>query len=215
MPKLELFNVDGKNVGEVSAREEIFGVKPNNHVLHTTLCWYQASQRRGTHSAKTRGEVRGGGKKPWKQKGTGRARAGSIRSPLWRKGGVIFAPKPRDYSFALPKKVRQLALRVALSDKVREGKIKVLDEFRVSAAKTKQAAKMLEALNLSGKVLFVFGKENDQFYKAVRNISCVKIIPVGELNIFDLLNSEWVVAEKSAILKMEERFSYASRTNNS
>ena len=204
MPQLPLYNIEGKSVGDISAAEEVFGREPNEHVVHSALCWYLASQRRGTHSTKDRSEVRGGGKKPWRQKGTGRARAGTIRSPLWRKGGVIFGPKPRDYSYNLPKKIRKLALKVALSDKAKEGRVKIVDEFKLSEIKTKLAQKMLKDLEISGKVLMVLGSENEGFSKAARNIKGVELLLDKELNIFDLLAAEWVLAEKSAVAHLEE-----------
>lgn len=204
MPQLPLYNIEGKNVGDIAAADELFGRAPNEHVVYSALRWYLASQRRGTHSTKTRGEVRGGGKKPWRQKGTGRARAGSIRSPLWRKGGVIFGPKPRDYSYSLPKKIRKLALKVALSDKTKEGKVKIVDEFKFSEIKTKLAKKLLKDLEISGKVLMILGGENEVFTKASRNLKGVKLVLDKDLNIFDLLAAEWVLAEKSAISHLEE-----------
>lgn len=207
MPKLPLFSVEGKSTGEIKTSDEIFGKKPNEHAVHTALTWYLAARRRGTHSAKTRAEVRGGGVKPWRQKGTGRARAGSIRSPLWRKGGVIFGPKPRDYSFNLSKKARKLALKVVLSDRARENKLKIVEELKLEKAKTKLAAKLLEDLGVSGKVLLVLGKENEIFKKASRNLAGVCPVKTGELNIFDLLMAEWVVVEKSAVPQIEEALS--------
>jgi large subunit ribosomal protein L4 len=204
MTKLPLYSIDGKSSGEVSASKEIFAQEPNQHLVHSALVWFLASQRRGTHSTKTRAEVRGGGKKPWRQKGTGRARVGSIRSPLWRKGGVIFGPKPRSYGYNLPRKARKLALKVSLSDKAKAGKVKIVDELKVPEAKTKLAARVLSDLKVSGKTLIVLGKENQQFEKAARNLAGVKLVPAREVNIFDLLNAEWMVAEKSALKTFEE-----------
>ncbi|MDD5382194.1 MAG: 50S ribosomal protein L4 [Candidatus Margulisbacteria bacterium] len=204
MIDLPLCDLSGKSAGKVSASNEVFGQKLNEPVVQTALVWYLASTRRGTHGSKTKAEVSGGGKKPWKQKGTGRARAGSNRSPLWRKGGVVFGPKPRDYGFALPKKARKLALKVALSDKAKEGKVKVVDEFKLSGPKTKLAVKLLLDLGVSGKILLVMDKDNEQFERAARNIRGVKITRSRELNIFDLLNAEWLLAEKKAIASLEE-----------
>jgi len=184
--------------------KDIFGVEMNENVVHQTVIWYLASQRRGTQSAKTRAEVRGGGKKPWRQKGTGRARAGSSRSPLWRKGGVIFAPKPRDYGYALPKKVKKLALRVALSDKAKANKVQVVPELKVAEAKTKLAAKLLKEMKLEGKVLILQAAADEVFTKAVRNVSGVKIMTVNELNIFDLVNADNLVMDKAALTKLGE-----------
>ncbi|MEE8638356.1 MAG: 50S ribosomal protein L4 [Candidatus Margulisiibacteriota bacterium] len=202
--KLPLYKMDGKDAGEISGSEEIFGRKANQAVVHSALVWYLASQRRGTQSAKTRAEVRGGGAKPWRQKGTGRARAGSNRSPLWRKGGVIFAPKPRDYGYSLPRKIRKLALKVALSDKAKARKVKTVEELKVSEPKTKLAAKIMKDLKLSGKTLIVLGQENQAFEKAARNLEGVKLLLAKDLNIFDLLNAEWMLTEKSAIARLEE-----------
>ncbi|MFH1542203.1 MAG: 50S ribosomal protein L4 [bacterium] len=204
MPKLPLYDVSGKSSGEFSGSEKMFGAKANEQVVHSTLVWYQACQRRGTQSSLTRAEVRGGGKKPWKQKGTGRARAGSIRSPLWRTGGVIFAPKPRSYAYSLPKKIKTLALRIVLSDKAKENKVKIVEELNVAEAKTKLALKLFEGLKISGKTLILLGQDNKLFTKAARNIRGVTILPAKDLNIFDLLNADWVVAEKSAVKKLEE-----------
>jgi large subunit ribosomal protein L4 len=204
MTKLPLFTLDGKNTGEVAAPKEIFAQEPNEHAVHSALVWFLASQRRGSHSAKTRAEVRGGGKKPWRQKGTGRARAGSIRSPLWRKGGVVFGPKPRSYAFNLPRKVRKLALRVALSDMAKAGKVKVVTELKLAQAKSKLAAKALADLKVTGKTLIVLGQENEQFEKAGRNLAGVKLVMFKDVNIFDILNADWLVVEKAAISKMKE-----------
>ncbi len=210
MPQLPLYDVEGKSQGKVSASDEVFGRETNQHVVYETLRWFQASKRRGTHSSKTRAEVRGGGKKPWRQKGTGRARAGSIRSPLWRKGGVIFGPKPRDYSYSLPRKVRKLALKVALSDKVKEGKVKVVEEFKVAEAKTKVVAKFLTDLDVSGSVLCILGNENEVFVKAARNLSGMTLTSAKNLNIFDLLKAGTIVTEKGAITQLEEVLGHAS-----
>jgi large subunit ribosomal protein L4 len=183
---------------------KIFGEKENEHAVHAALVWYLSSRRRGTHSAKTRSEVRGGGTKPWRQKGTGRARVGSIRSPLWRKGGVIFPPKPRNYAFHLPKKARKLAIRVVLSDKARAGKIKVVDELKVAEPKTRLAVKLLKDLKQEGRILVVLAKEDQVFAKAARNIAGVKVSLPKDLNIFDLLSAEWLLMEKAAVGALEE-----------
>lgn len=202
--ELPLYDAEGKSAGKLKASEDIFGKEMNQPVVQSTLVWYLASQRAGTHSAKTRGEVRGGGVKPWKQKGTGRARAGSIRSPLWRKGGVVFGPKPRDYGFTLPKKVRKQALRMALSDKAREGKLQIIEEFKVKEPKTKLALSLIKGLGIKGKSLFILENENSDFNRAARNLAGVKLTVLGGLNIFDLLEADWVVVEKTVISKMEE-----------
>ncbi len=203
MSQLPLFDVSGKSLGEVNASDSVFAQEPNEQVVYDVLKWYQASKRRGTHSTKTRAEVRGGGKKPWRQKGTGRARAGSIRSPLWVKGGVAFGPKPRSYGYALPKKVRKLALKIVLSDKAKEGKLKVVEELKLPAMKTKEAKKLLKVLAISGKIVVLLAEDNELFRKAARNLPGVVILSCSELNIFDLLKSDWVVVEKKAIEKIE------------
>jgi large subunit ribosomal protein L4 len=204
MKKLPLYNVDGKSAGEISVSEKIFGQGANEQVVHSALIWFLASQRRGTHNTKTRAEVRGGGKKPWRQKGTGRARAGSTRSPLWRKGGVIFGPKPRSYAYSLPKKVRKLALRVALSDKAKAGKAKIVEELKASEPKTKLAAKLLKDLKVAGKILMVLAEENKSFERAARNLEGVELVSFKNLNIFDLLAAEWLLIERKAMAGLEE-----------
>jgi len=185
--------------------EKIFNEELNEPVVHEALHWFLASRRQGTHSAKTRAEVSGGGIKPWRQKGTGRARVGSIRSPLWRKGGVIFPPKPRDYSYSLPKKMRKLALRVVLSQMRREDRVMVVDTFSLPQPKTKEGVKFLEKLGVKDRVLIVLAQENGEFEKGVRNIDGAKIILSKDLNVFDLLKSDWALMEKKAVLQLEER----------
>ncbi len=202
--KLPLFDRAGQPAGEIEGAKEIFEQAMNEQVVHDTEVWYLASQRRGTHSSLTRSEGTGGGKKPWKQKGTGRARAGSIRSPLWRKGGVVFGPKPRDYGFALPKKVKQLALKVILSDKAREGKIKVASALDLAEAKTKAAVKFLSDLQVGGKTLIVTAEPSANFLRAARNVAGVSVTDYKELNVHDLLNNQWIVLEKKAAENLKE-----------
>lgn len=185
--------------------EKIFNEENNPAVVHEALRWYLASRRRGTHSAKTRAEVSGGGKKPWKQKGTGRARAGSNRSPLWRKGGVIFPPQPRSYGYALPVKVRKLALRVALSQLNKEDRIKVVTDFSLPEAKTKAGVKFLKDQGVSGRVLILTGKANQEFVRSVRNIAGVMVMPSKDLEIHSLLKSDWVLLDKEAVRQLEAR----------
>ena len=210
MLQLPVIDNDGNNIGEVKASAAVFGRKMNQHVVQETLRWFLASKRSGTHSSLTRAEVRGGGKKPWQQKGTGRARAGSNRSPLWKKGGVVFGPKPRDYSYALPQKVRKIALMVALSDKVKNNALKVVDAFKITEAKTKMAAAFFKAIKLSGKILCVVEKEDEIFSRAARNISGVKVIQIGDLNIYNLLNANLVVTSKNGLKEIEGFVSHAS-----
>ncbi|MDI6731302.1 MAG: 50S ribosomal protein L4 [Candidatus Margulisbacteria bacterium] len=210
MVQMLVFNEEGKNSGQVEASDAVFGRKMNQPVVQETLRWFLASRRAGTHGSKTRAEVRGGGKKPWQQKGTGRARAGSIRSPLWRKGGVVFGPKPRDYGYALPIKVRKAALMVVLSDKVKENAFKVVEAYKISSAKTKQAAAFLKGIGVSGKVLCIVGKKDEIFARSARNIDGVEIAAVNDLNVYNLLQADFVIAAKSEIPKIEEFADYAA-----
>lgn len=204
MPKVQVVNMQGSPVGELELNEYVFGIEPNTHVLHSAVVSQLASQRRGTHSTLLRGEVRGGGRKPWRQKGTGRARAGSIRSPLWRGGAIIFGPKPRAYGFSLPKKVRRLALRSALSSKVQEQSLIVLDDLNLSEAKTREMVKVLKALNVSKKALIVTDEFNDSVDRSARNIEGIKSTAVEGLNVVDLLKHDVLVVTKAAVTKMEE-----------
>ncbi len=203
--ELTLISSDGKKTGKVLVSDEVFSVPPNEHVVHSTLVWYLASRRRGTHSAKTMGEVSGGGVKPWRQKGTGRARVGSIRSPLWRGGGVIFPPKPRDYSYNLPKKVRKLALKVVLSQMARAKRIKLVPEIKVSGPKTKEMVKFLKGIGIEGRSLIVVDELNPNLELSARNIEGVKLYSPAELNIHDLLASDWLVMSKGAVTLLEGR----------
>ena len=207
MVEIPVYDLGGKSEGTISVAPEVFGQKENKHVVHSTLTWYLATKRRGGASTKTRGEVRGGGTKPWRQKGTGRARAGSIRSPLWRGGGVIFGPKPRDYSYNLPKKVRKLALKVVLSDKVKAGKVKVVPEVKLSEPKTKEIAKILKNLKVEGKGLIVTQGIDDKVIKAGRNLRGIKLVHEKDINIHDLLAAEWLLLTKGAVKSLEERLS--------
>ena len=187
--------------------EKIFNEEKNDAVVHEAVRWYLASRRQGTHSAKTRTEVSGGGKKPWKQKGTGRARAGSTRSPLWRKGGVIFPPKPRSYAYNLPKKVRQLAVRVLLSELNRAGRVRVLDAFSLAQPKAKEGAQFLKEQNTTGAVMIVMGDDNPNFERGVRNLAGVSVIRSNDLNIFDLARTDWLVLDKASLKQLTERLS--------
>lgn len=189
----------------VQLTEKIFNEKLNEAVVHETLRWYLASRRQGTHSAKTRTEVSGGGIKPWKQKGTGRARAGSIRSPLWRKGGVIFPPKPRDYSWNLPIKVKKLALRIVLSEMNRADRIKVIESFVLPQPKTSEGKKFIAGLGISGRAVIALGTENLNFERGVRNLDGVNVTLAKNLNIFDLLKSDWLVIDRTSLSQLEER----------
>ncbi|MBU0573315.1 MAG: 50S ribosomal protein L4 [Candidatus Margulisiibacteriota bacterium] len=202
---LDILNNQGKSVGTIELHEKVFGLKNNKALVHSVLVWYQASRRQGTHSTKTRAEVRGGGKKPWKQKGTGRARAGSIRSPLWNGGGVTFGPKPRDYSFDIPKKARKKAVATVLSQRAKDGKIKVIDALEFSSPKTAGMSKLLKDLKLVGeKVLLVDVPGNKNAALSVRNLSRAAYAASNAINIEDLLWAGSVVITKDALANVEE-----------
>ncbi len=204
MPKVQLFNMQGDSVGEIELSESVFGITPNIHVLHSAVVSQLASTRRGTQSALLRGEVRGGGRKPWRQKGTGRARSGSSRSPVWRGGGVVFAPKPRKYGFKLPKKVRRLALHSALSSKVMEQQLIVLDTLSFGEAKTREMVKVLKALQISKKAMIVMDDLDEGVLRSARNLEGVKATDVAGMNIVDLLQHDVLVMTKAAVTKTEE-----------
>lgn len=204
MPKVQVVNMQGSPVGEIELDDYVFGIEPNVSVMHSAVVSQLASLRRGTHSTLLRGEVRGGGRKPWRQKGTGRARAGSTRSPLWRGGAVLFGPKPRKYGFSLPKKVRRLALRSALSSKVNEQQLIVLEDLSLNEAKTREIVKVLKALNLTKKTLIVTDEVNEAVARSARNIDGVKTTLVEGLNVYELLKYDMIVMTKAAVTKTEE-----------
>jgi large subunit ribosomal protein L4 len=206
MPKVQVVNMQGAPVGEMELNEQVFGIVPNKHVLHAAMVSQLASLRRGTHSTLLRGEVRGGGRKPWRQKGTGRARAGSSRSPVWRGGAITFGPKPREYGFSLPKKVRRLALRSALSSKVIESSLIVVDDLQLAEEKTREMAKFLKAVNVNRKALVVTDEINEAVIRCSRNIEGVKAMDVAGLNVVDLLRHDVLVLTKAAAIKAEEVF---------
>lgn len=203
MANVAMYNMSGKEVGSIDLNDNIFGVEVNEHVVHMVVVQYLANQRQGTKCTKTRAEVRGGGRKPWRQKGTGRARQGSIRSPQWKGGGVVFAPKPRDFSFKLNKKVKRLALKSALSSKVAENKLIVLDELKLDSIKTKDMAEILNNLNLK-KALLVMEGSNKNVMLSARNIPHVKTAAVGTINVYDILKFDTFVVTKEAVEKMQE-----------
>ncbi len=203
MANVTVLNMNGEQVGNLDLNDAIFGIEANEHVMHLAVVQYLANQRQGTQSTKTRAEVRGGGRKPWRQKGTGRARQGSIRSPQWTGGGVVFAPKPRDYSFKLNKKVKRLALQSAFSTKAAAGQIIVLDELSLPEVKTKEMAKVISNINC-GKALFVMDGSNTNVMLSTRNIPNVKTASVNTVNVYDLLKYNTLVLTKEAVAKIEE-----------
>lgn len=204
MPRVALYNMAGEQVGEIDLRDDVFGVPVHRQVLHDAVVCHLARRRRGTHDTKTRGEVRGGGRKPWRQKGTGRARHGSIRSPIWRGGGVVFGPHPRDYGYKLPKKVRRLALKSALSSKVQSGEIKVLDKLTLEKPKTKEMINILKNLDIDDKALVVTAGQDQNVYKSARNIPGVKSLPADSLNVYDVLAFGTLVITRDAVNTVEE-----------
>jgi len=206
MPKVTVFNVDGKEVGELELANGIFGLEPNIHVLHSAVLLQQASLRSGTHDTKGRSEVRGGGRKPWKQKGTGRARQGSIRSPQWKGGGVVFGPTPRSYGFKLPRKVRRLAIKSALSSKVIDNQIIVLDQLSLSQPKTKDITKLLSNLKVVSKVLVVTADFDNNVALSARNIPGVKFVAAEGINVLDVMKYDQLIITKDAVAKVEEVF---------
>lgn len=204
MPKAALYNAEGVRVGDLELSEDIFGVPVNEHVLHQAVVRHLANRRRGTASTKTRGEVQGSGRKPWRQKGTGRARAGSIRSPLWRKGGIVFGPKPRSYEQALPKKVRRLAVKSALSSRVQDGDLIVIEEIRLPQPKTKEVVKLLKSLDVTRSALLVLPERDELIERAARNLPEVGIALASELNAYDILAFDKVIITKDALAKVGE-----------
>ena len=203
MPKVELLNMEGKKVGDIELADSIFAVEVNESVMHDVVLNYLANQRQGTASTKTRSEVRGGGKKPWKQKGTGRARQGSIRAPQWIKGGIALGPKPRSFKYTLNKKVKRLALKSALTSKVNENSIIVLDSLNFDEIKTKNMAKVLENIKVS-KALVVISDKNLNVEASARNIPNVKTSLVNTMNTYDILKYDTLVVTKDAVAKIEE-----------
>lgn len=206
MPKVSVYNVEGKQVGEIDLSEDFFGREPNTHVLHSAVVLQQASLRQGTHKTKGRSEVRGGGRKPWKQKGTGRARQGSIRAPQWKGGGIVFGPTPRSYGFKLPRKVRRLAIKSALSSKVAGNGIIVLDQLSLSQPKTKDFAKILGNLNVARKALVVTSEFDNNVALSARNIPGVKFITADGINVLDVMVHDQLIITKDAVAKVEEVF---------
>ena len=204
MPKLGLFNIEAKQVGEIQLNDNIFAAEVNADAMHQVVVALLANKRQGTQSAKTRAEVRGGGIKPWRQKGTGRARQGSIRAPQWIKGGIALGPKPRSYSYRINKKEKQLAIRSLLSAKVLDNELTVVDKLEVEEAKTKVMAKALTDLKVEGKALIILADRNDNVLRSSRNIEGVKTIELNTINVFDLLNCNKLVLPLDTVKKLEE-----------
>lgn len=204
MPKVTMFKQDGSNAGEIELKDAIFGIEPNEGVIFDAVIMQRASLRQGTHAVKNRSAVSGGGRKPWRQKGTGRARQGSTRSPQWVGGGTVFGPTPRSYSYKLPKKVRRLALQSVLSQKVAEDSFIVVEGLSFEGPKTKEFKEVLNNLKLEQKVLLVLEAENDNTYLSARNLANVKVIDDKNLNVLDLVNYDKVLITKQALSTVEE-----------
>ena len=204
MPKVDVYNMQGKKVSDVELSEAVFGIEPNENVVHSVLVNYLANQRQGTQSTKTRAEVRGGGKKPWRQKGTGRARQGSIRAPQWIKGGIALGPKPRSYKYTVNKKEKRLAIKSVLSSKVLEKELTVVDKLELAEIKTKSMVKALAALKVEGKTLIVLPEANKNVVMSARNIEGVKTISLNNINVFDLLKYNNLILPVDAVKKLEE-----------
>ena len=204
MPNVTVFDKTGAKVSEIELSESVFGIEPNVSAMHLCVVNYLANQRQGTQSTLTRGEVSGGGKKPWRQKGSGRARQGSTRSPQWYHGGIAHGPKPREYGFSINKKVKRLAMKSALSAKAADDEIIVLDSFGLEEIKTKEAAKILAALPTGKKTLIVLPEKDDVLYKSARNIAGVKVTLVNTLNVYDILNCDKLLVLQDAVSKIEE-----------
>ena len=204
MPKIDVYDIQGKKVSTVDLKDEIFGIEPNEAVVHSVLVNFLANQRQGTQSTKTRAEVRGGGRKPWRQKGTGRARQGSIRAPQWIKGGIALGPKPRSYKYRVNKKEKQLAIKSLLSSKVLENDLVVVDKFDFKEIKTKQMAVAMKNLKVESKALVVIQDKNENVQKSARNLEGVRTSSVSTLNVFDLLKHKKLVLTVDAVKKIEE-----------
>ncbi|MGI6130165.1 MAG: 50S ribosomal protein L4 [bacterium] len=203
MPTVQVYNLNGEAVGEITLTDDVFAVPMNAGLLHQSVVRHLANKRLGTASTKTRSEVSGGGRKPWRQKGTGRARVGTIRSPLWRHGGITFGPKPRKFTKDMPRKMRRLAIKVALSEKVRQGAFTVLENWDLPEAKTKEMAKVLANLGAT-KALIVTDGPNDKVQRSARNIPGVNTIDVAALNVYDILGSSRLIMARDAVARVEE-----------
>ena len=204
MPKIDVYDINGKKVKELELNEAVFGIEPNEAVVHSVLVNFLANQRQGTQSTKTRSEVSGGGRKPWRQKGTGRARQGSIRAPQWIKGGIALGPKPRSYKYTVNKKERQLAVKSVLSSKVLENELVVVDSLPLNDIKTKEMVKALSNLKVEGKALIMLPEKNEKVQKSARNIEGVKTLRVDTINVYDLLKHKNLVVTEDTVKKLEE-----------
>ena len=204
MPKVEVYNVQGKKVSDLELKEEVFGIEPNEAVVHSVLVNYLANQRQGTQSTKTRSEVRGGGRKPWRQKGTGRARQGSIRAPQWIKGGIALGPKPRSYKYRVNKKEKRLAIKSLLSSKVLENNLVVVDKFDLKEIKTKQMAVAMKNLKVEDKALIMLATGDEKVQKSARNLEGVRTTSVSTINVYDLLKYKKLVLTVDTVKKLEE-----------
>jgi large subunit ribosomal protein L4 len=214
--KLDIYKTDGKSSGKkIDLPKEIFGIVPNDHAIYLSVRTYLANQRQGTHKSKERGEIRGGGKKPWKQKGRGGARAGTSRSPLWSGGGRVFGPRPRDYRMDLPKKVKKLARKSAFSYKVKDEQLMVVEDFNFEQPKTKEFVEMLSALKVNGKkVLLLTNGNQDAVYKSGRNISKVKILEASKASAYDILNNQVLIIQQGAVDLITKSFGNNSVSEN-
>ena len=204
MANVSVYNMQGQEVGTIDLNDAVFGVSVNENLLHMAVVQQLANNRQGTQKAKTRSEVSGGGRKPWRQKGTGHARQGSTRAPQWTGGGVVFAPTPRDYSFKMNKKEKQAALRSALTDRVQQNKVIVLDQLTMSEYKTKEFIKVMENLKAAGKTLVVMADKDEHVIKSSGNVPAVKTTLTSQINVYDLMNAQTVILTKDAVAKLEE-----------
>ncbi|MCY8152040.1 50S ribosomal protein L4 [Bacillus paralicheniformis] len=204
MPKVALYNQNGSTAGDIELNDSVFGIEPNESVVFDAILMQRASLRQGTHKVKNRSEVRGGGRKPWRQKGTGRARQGSIRSPQWRGGGIVFGPTPRSYAYKLPKKVRRLAIKSALSSKVNDNNLIVLEDLNLDAVKTKEMAAILKGLSIEKKALIVTADTNETVELSARNLPGVTVVEANGINVLDVVGHEKLVITKAAVEKVEE-----------
>lgn len=204
MPKVDVYDIKGKKVSDIELADSVFGIEPNENIVHAVLVNYLANQRQGTQSTKTRAEVRGGGKKPWRQKGTGRARQGSIRAPQWIKGGIALGPKPRSYKYTVNKKEKRLAIKSVLSSKVIEKELTVVDKLELKEIKTKSMVKALTALKVEEKTLIIVPEKNTNVVMSARNIEGVKTITANNINVFDLLKYNNLILPVDTVKKLEE-----------